>query len=171
EEAKKFVKLIKPNKFNADYLRFLAMYYIKVGRLELALDNINKAIQLRKHFSDYHWTRSRILWRLQKNEEAILSLGEADRLSPKSQLIVNSIAMMYDKINQPDSCVYYAKKALAIDSTRFRSYRYIIKWYARAGQIEKANRFKSMYTRCTPTDSIQQKNLVLIDSLLANKGR
>ncbi|MCP4704068.1 MAG: hypothetical protein GY865_05620, partial [candidate division Zixibacteria bacterium] len=44
EEAKKFVKLIKPNKFNADYLRFLAMYYIKVGRLELALDNINKAI-------------------------------------------------------------------------------------------------------------------------------
>ncbi|HHI02695.1 MAG TPA: hypothetical protein ENL22_04165 [candidate division Zixibacteria bacterium] len=171
ESALRFNQLIKPDKFNGDYQRLLSMINYASGRYEKALYHIDRAIQLRKFASEYHWSRSRIYYSMKKYELALVSLREAHKLNPSRLHTVDAMAMIYDLINRPDSCVYYAGKTLELDSTRFQSYRYIIKWLALTGQSEKAEKYKSIYARYTPADSVQQKNLKLLDSLIANQGR
>ncbi len=171
ESAKKYNQLIKPDKFSGEYQRLLAMINHSSGQYEKALVHINKAIQLRKFASEYYWTRSRIYYSMKKYETALSSLRESHKLNPERLYTVDAMAMIFDLINRPDSCVYYARKTLELDSARFQSYGYIVKWLARAGQFEKAKKYRSMYARYSPADSIQQKNLELLDSLIANKGR
>ncbi len=169
--ANKYIQLIKPDKFSGEYQRLIALINLGSGRYDKALYHINGAIQLRKYASGYHWTRSRIYYSMKKYDSSLSSLRESKKLDPSSLKTVDAMAMIFDLKNRPDSCVYYAKKTLEIDSTRFTSYVYIIKWLARAGQIKKAERYISMYSRYSPVDSVQQENIVLLDSLIANKGR
>lgn len=171
ESALNYNKLIKPDKFSGEYQRLLALLNYGSGNFDKALYHIDRAIQLRKFASDYHWTRSRILYSMKKYDMALTSLRETKQLDPLSLKTVDAMAMIFDLIDRPDSCVFYAKKTLELDSTRFKSYRYIVKWYAIAGQIEKANRYRSMYVKFSPADTIQQKNLLFLDSVITNRGR
>ena len=171
ESAKKYNRLIKPDKFSGDYQRLLSLINYGHGRYEKALYHINRAIQLRKFASMYYWTRSRIYYSMKKYEMSLSSLRESHELDPDRLYTVDAMAMMFDLINRPDSCVYYAKKTLELDSTRFQSYGYIVKWLARAGQFDKADKYKTIYARYSPADSVQQRNLGLLDSLITNRGR
>ncbi len=171
ESAFKYIQLIKPDKFSGEYQRLLSLFNFGSGQYEKALYHIDMALQLRKYASAYHWTRSRILYSMKKYDLALSSLHETNKLAPSDLKAVDALAMIFDLTNRPDSCVYYARETLKLDSTRFPSYRYIIKWFALAGQLEKADKYKSMYTRYSPADSIQRLNLELLDSLIIHKGR
>ncbi len=171
ESAFKYIQLIKPDKFSGEYHRLLALFNYGSGQYEKALDHIDLALQLRKYASTYHWTRSRILYSMKRYDSALSSLRETNKLDPSDLKAVDALAMIFDLTRQPDSCVYYAKETLKLDSTRFPSYRYIVKWFALAGQMEKAQKYKDMYIRFSPVDSTQTRNLELLDSLIINKGR
>jgi tetratricopeptide (TPR) repeat protein len=162
------INSIKPDKFNADYQRLMALIYSVQKYHQTALEHINKAIQLRPFFSQLYWERSQIYRIMGESEKSLKDIRQAHRLSPSSKMVLEGMAVWFAKNIQYDSTIFYAQKLIYADSTRANGYYLLAKSYALTGDLTRARENLDILHRFIENDSSLVAKYEEVDSLINN---
>ncbi len=168
EEAVSYAKRIKPNKFNPAYHRLMSRINFLSGRYDEALDNINKAVQLRPYGALYYYDRALIFITFQKFEKAQADLHKAWKLDRTLTKAPDAIAYIYELMNRSDSCIYYAQETMKLDSTIFESYYKIVKSFVLMSRLDSAEIYMEKYARLAEADSSLLPNMGILNALIGN---
>ena len=65
-----------------------------------------------------------------------------------------------------DSCIFYARRTIAVDSTFAQAYFWLSKSFVLTGNIDSANKYKDIYSGFVENDTTLRPNLEFLESLI-----
>ena len=129
---------MEPNIFDGYYQRVTSKIQYYQGNYGEAMESINRAIQMRRYYSDIYGDRAKIYIALGDNEEALKDLKHGYHLDNSSRYILDGLIDLCFRMQIYDSCVYYAGKRLIIDTNYWHAYFMIAKSYYMTGDLDSA---------------------------------
>lgn len=118
-----YLRKVKAEPQNADYLYHLADLYDRNAQYEKAIENFAKVIAIKPDMGYAYFKMGTAYSRLNQPEKAIESLKLAAAHMPDSPVVLNNLGIAYGKLGRLDEEIAVLKKAIAIRS-QYASARY-----------------------------------------------
>jgi tetratricopeptide (TPR) repeat protein len=145
EKAENIIFTLRPNRFSSNYHALVGTLLSLKGRHEEAIDEIDKALQLRPYAANLYLQKAMILRKLARPVEALESLRQGFRYNKNYSGVLEGIATMSMETNQPDSCILYAKRLGSVEPSNPIVFFLLTKAYAVKGDMEQAGKYAEIY--------------------------
>ena len=128
---------INPNTYKAYYRR--SWTYKSLGRIEAALDDLNKVIELSPKTSVYYYSNRASLYEtLKQYDKALDDYNKMIELNPKNSRGYHGRASLYEKLNQKEKAIEEYTRAIKAEPTGALDYYCRADLYEKLGQYDKA---------------------------------
>jgi tetratricopeptide (TPR) repeat protein len=107
-------KILKKHPNNVDALHFLGVIYSELGNPDLAIDHINRALQVNPNFADAHNNLGNIYQKVGQIDSAIIHYRKAIQLNPNAQTYYNLGIALQDR-KRIDEAIDCYEKALGLN--------------------------------------------------------
>lgn len=156
-----------PNSAEASVL--LALSLENTSRIDDALDEINKAVELNPKLFIAQYTKGRLLFAKEKYESSIAPLKAALALKPESTDTVILLAQASSNINSNDAAGYYAMLAKnARYKTRPEPWNELGIFFLSKKDYQKAKAYFRQAEKLAPGNPICTLNLAIINDQYLN---
>lgn len=118
-----YLRKVKDDPKNAEYLYHLADLYDRGGQYEKAIENFAKVIAIKPDMGYAYFKMGTAYSRMNQPEKAIESLKGAAAHLPDNPVVLNNLGIAYGKLGRWDEEIATLKKAIAIRS-QYASARY-----------------------------------------------
>lgn len=163
EEARKYaLKII--DKFPKNYIahKLLAELYEKDGKVNLALDEYIRAVELDEKNFEMHYKVASLLYQLKRNDDAIIMLQDLLKMKPdylEATLLLGNV--FYDEERFKEAISIYTV-ALKYHPTEYELYYDMAMAYTRLNNFQKAKEFYQKAAELNTYLYNGQYNLALI---------
>ncbi len=164
--AKEMAKDIVPDRLSGHYHNFLSALYMCVGRLDDALDESNKAIQLGMYNYRFFVNRAWIFSRMKQYDRALESARVAYSLYNNDDDVLSAFAWINILADKPDSAITYAYKLIELDSGDVSGYYFLCRAYAEKGIPDSSLRYYNLYQRSGYMDAFYDNKLAELKHMI-----
>jgi tetratricopeptide (TPR) repeat protein len=130
--------------FEDSIVMYLVNQMVGSGRLEPALDVLDKAIEAQPGNYRYYWAKGLVYRRMNKNEEAIKSFLMADERSPESALLCYHIGICYYnmgiELRESAMLIQENSEYAAIRRQYLDKFREAVKWFEKSYRLDPSNK-------------------------------
>jgi Tfp pilus assembly protein PilF len=152
DQAIRVAKSISPDKFSSVYHNMLAVLNLRLGKIEEALNESNKAIQLQQYNPILYCNRALIEIQNNNKDGALKNLKRGYELNNEYTEIIKALVTIYFENNILDSASHYADRLIQIDSSNGNGYYMLCYIYHRKGNLDSLRIYKDLYKKYGKSD-------------------
>jgi tetratricopeptide (TPR) repeat protein len=153
-KALEIFQTITPDEFSADYHSLRGSIYLRQNKLDSALIEIKKAIQLRKYKPSLQNNLALVYARMGNYEKSLDVFREVHKRYNERCSIIYGIANVFIMSGNFDSALHYSEKLVSIDSGKATGYYMLSKIYIKKGDAVKARENLNQYFKYSKTDPL-----------------
>jgi tetratricopeptide (TPR) repeat protein len=156
---------LPPDKFNVNYHTFMCQLYFQEGKLEKALESIDKAIQLKKYIYVNYYNRAMIYSFMKRDDKVLNDLKTAHRLNADDIKTVQFLASFYFTHEDYDSTIVFAYKLLELDPKRPDAHYFLAEAYYSKGRYDSTKKYIMLYSTYGEPDRLFDERSKWFDEL------
>ena len=164
--CKSLMTSLPPDKFNVNYHSQWCQIYFKEGKLDKALESINKAIQLKKYIYINYYNRAMIYSFMNEPDKVMEDLYTAHRLNALDKNTIQFLASQYFTLESHDSVITYASKLLELDSTWYDAHYFLAESYYSLGEYGLMKQHVALYSKYGVNDKLYDERSQRFEELI-----
>ena len=165
--AKNIAEDIVPDRLSGHYYNFLSAMYMVEGKLDDALEESDKAIQLGMYNYRFYINRALIFTRMRQYDRAIEAARNANDIYRNDNDVLSALAWIYSLSNQFDSSIVYSHKFITLDSANVAGYYFLSRAYIQKQMPDSSLKYFNLYQRMGHLDNYYDNKVSELQQMLA----
>jgi tetratricopeptide (TPR) repeat protein len=129
---------IKNIKMSAGQLLKQANQFKRLGKLDSAIAEYKKSVDLNPHFAWSHYQLAQVLEKTGNLEEACIEYQKAIEINPYATSIYYRLGVALEKAGQPNEAISILKKVIEIQPSFYLAYKTLADNYKKLGYVEES---------------------------------
>lgn len=157
-EAYRVASLVKPDRFNPDYLKFRSYIYTYRKEYGKALEYISRALELRPKYAIYYYDKARIYYVIDSFDLSEKYLREGFAMHAHQEIFCKGLSSLFLKEKKFDSSLKYSGLWKKYDSSDLNAFYYQARALIGKEEYSKAGRvIDSILTVSNSHDPVLEK--------------